>query len=223
VTRRASKAAQKRAEDAYRTHHWGYAATHQKPVDLPGLPEDYPLTEMGLLTHLHVDPVPGVRLPQIRTNTMDDAAAMMGYEPDRLGVIEVDQADLNNNHVSWDPAHPAQRLYLHLSPSSQCDARKLWRKGDPTFTLHEAAKLAGGIHAKRDDYPKGVRVQPLGILYFTSYYTLKEDDNNEPSPSVYIHRMGEEGGIEPVLAVSSDGNLWICGGSYTVPEGGITQ
>jgi len=166
--------------------------------------------------------MPGVRLPKIRTNSMDSAAAMMGYEPDELSVIEVDTDDLNNNHLSWDPAHPSQRLYLHLSPSSRRDARKLWKKGDPTFSLHECAQMAGGRHAKRNDYPD-VRVQPLGILYFTSYYTLKEDESGRPSPSIYIHRMGEEGGIEPVLAVSSDGNLWICGGSYTVPVDGITK
>jgi len=222
VTKRASSAAQKRAADAYKSHHWGYASTHSKDVDLPGLPKDYPLTEMGLLTHLHIDAMPGVRLPKIRTNSMDSAAAMMGYEPDELSVIEVDTDDLNNNHLSWDPAHPSQRLYLHLSPSSRRDARKLWKKGDPTFSLHECAQMAGGRHAKRNDYPD-VRVQPLGILYFTSYYTLKEDESGRPSPSIYIHRMGEEGGIEPVLAVSSDGNLWICGGSYTVPVGGITK
>jgi hypothetical protein len=222
VTKRASSAAQKRAADAYKSHHWGYASTHSKDVDLPGLPKDYPLTEMGLLTHLHIDAMPGVRLPKIRTNSMDSAAAMMGYEPDELSVIEVDTDDLNNNHLSWDPAHPSQRLYLHLSPSSRRDARKLWKKGDPTFSLHECAQMAGGRHAKRNDYPD-VRVQPLGILYFTSYYTLKEDESGRPSPSIYIHRMGEEGGIEPVLAVSSDGNLWICGGSYTVPVDGITK
>jgi len=222
VTKRASSAAQKRAADAYKSHHWGYASTHSKDVDLPGLPKDYPLTEMGLLTHLHLDAMPGVRLPKIRTNSMDSAAAMMGYEPDELSVIEVDTDDLNNNHLSWDPAHPSQRLYLHLSPSSRRDARKLWKKGDPTFSLHECAQMAGGRHAKRNDYPD-VRVQPLGILYFTSYYTLKEDESGRPSPSIYIHRMGEEGGIEPVLAVSSDGNLWICGGSYTVPVDGITK
>jgi len=46
VTKRASSAAQKRAADAYKSHHWGYASTHSKDVDLPGLPKDYPLTEM---------------------------------------------------------------------------------------------------------------------------------------------------------------------------------
>ena len=185
--------------------------------------KDHPLTEMGLLTHLHIDALPGVNLPKIRVNSMDKAAARMGYEPAELSVIEVDEDDVNNNHVSWDPDHPHQRLYLHLSPGSRKDVRKLWRPGAPTFTLHELAKAAGGRHAKTDDYPRGVKVQPLGLLYFTSYFTLKEDDEGNPSPSIYIHRMGEEGGIEPVLAVSSDGNLWICGGSYTVPEGGITQ
>ena len=222
MKRRAGKADQKRAKDAYSTHHWGYAATHQKPVDLPGMDPDYPLTEMGLLTHLHLDALSGVELPTIRTNSLDKAAARMGYEPAKLSVIEVDPEDLNHNHLSWDPAHPDQRLYVHLSPSSQDDARDLWQEGEPTFSLYEMARIAGGRHAKRDDYPD-VRVQPLGVLYYASYFTLKEDEEGEPDPSIYIHRMGEEGGIEPILAVSSDGNLWICGGSYTVPVGGITK
>ena len=223
MTRRAIKSAQDRADKAYKTHHWGYEPTHRKQVDLPGVPSDYPLTEMGLLTHLHLDPMPGIDLPTVRTNSLDDAAAMMGYEPDSLGVIEVDETDLNNNHLSWDPSHPDQRLYLHLSPSSKRDARKLWQRGEPSFTPLELAKLVGGRHAKRDDYPKGLQLQPLGILYFTSYFTLKEDENGVDSPSIYIHRMGEEGGVEPVLAVGSDGSLWICGGSYSVPVDGITQ
>lgn len=224
MSRRVTKAARQKADEAYTTHHWGYEPNGHKNVQIPGLPEDYPVTEMGLLTHLHLDPLPGtVPLPRIRTNTMDDAAAMMGYEPDELSVIEVDPDDWRDNHLSFDPNHPSQRLYLHLSPSSRKDAKTLYRKGEPDFSLHELAKLAGGRHARRNDYPKGVRAQPLGVLYFTSYYTLKEDENGKPSPSIYIHRMGEEGGIEPVLAVSSDGNLWICGGSYKVPVDGITQ
>lgn len=222
MAKRVSKAAHKRAERAYRTHHWGYESTGKKHHAVPGLPRDYPLTEMGLLTHLHLDALPGVRLPKIRTNTMDKAAAMMGYEPAQLSVIEVDDTDLQNNHVSWDPAHPSQRLYLNLSRSSRRDAKGLWKPGAPTFSLFDLAKQAGGRHGKRDDYPN-VRVQPLGVLYFVSYFTLKEDEGDEPSPSIYIHRMGEEGGVEPILAVDRQGHLWIAGGSYTVPVGGITQ
>ena len=175
MKRRASKADQKRAEKAYQSHHWGYAATHTKAVNLPGLSKDHPLTEMGLLTHLHLDAMPDLDIPTIRTNSLDKAAARMGTEPAKLSVIEVDPDDLNHNHLSWDPAHPDQRLYVHLSPSSQDDARDLWQEGEPTFSLYEMARIAGGRHAKRDDYP-AVRVQPLGFLYYASYYTLKEDE-----------------------------------------------
>jgi hypothetical protein len=56
-----------------------------------------------------------------------------------------------------------------------------------------------------------------------TYYTLKEDDAGKPSPSKYIHRMGEEGGIEPILAVSQQGDLLILGGTYTCEIGGITR
>jgi len=36
--------------------------------------------------------------------------------------------------------------------------------------------------------------------------------------------MGEEkGGTHPLIAIAKDGTIWMCGGSYTCPNAGITN
>ncbi len=210
----------KTAHEKYRKWHWGHAVKEVKDLDEPHLPEDIRLVETGVLTELHLDPVEGLDIPLVEMASMAAEAARMGHEPDELGVIAVDEKDYKNNHLSFDIDHPSQRLYINLSPSSRRDAAKhLWRKGEPSYSLFDLAKAVGGRHAQRDDYPD-VDVQPIGKLYFVTYYTHKKGDD---PPSKYIHRMGEEGGIEPVLAVSKDGHLFIAGGSYTCPNPGITH
>jgi len=91
------------------------------------------------------------------------------------------------------------------------------------FTLPQLARLAGGRHATAD-YPR-IPVQPIGVLTHVTYLTMKRDDAIEDGwvPSQYIHNMGEEGGIPPILAVDGHGRLWIAGGSYRVVDGGIIQ
>ena len=55
------------------------------------------------------------------------------------------------------------------------------------------------------------------------YHTHKKGDDDGIG-SAYIHKMGEEkNGVEPILALSSDGHLWLAGGSYTCPYAGITN
>jgi hypothetical protein len=208
----------KRGDARYRDWHWGNPATHVIDVDIPGVPDDQELIECGLLTELHIDPRPDLPLPYQRADSMDEAAHFEGNEPERFSVIRVKRADYNNNHLIFDPAHPRHRLYIVLSPSSQDDAAQLWQPGKRTTTLDKLAAKAGGHH---DDgtYPD-VPVQELGRLYFATYFTHKQGD--DPA-SKYIHRMGEEGGIEPILAVDKHGRLWIAGGSYTCPNAGITH
>ncbi len=208
--------------EVYRKVHWGYKANRSVPVEVPGLSKDHPVIEMGLLTELHIDPLPGVKVPRVRVRGMTDEAA---EKPDMeyLGEIAISPDDYNNNHLVFDPRHPRHRLYLVLSPSSRRDAREhLWKPGAPTCTLFDLAGDVGGHHADKNDYPD-VQVQPLGLLYYVTYYTLKEEENGEPSPAKYIHRMGEEHGVEPVLAVDKDGNLYIAGGTYTCEVAGITR
>ena len=207
---------------AYRRWHWGSPATHVKDVRLPGVSDDTPLVEIGLLLDLHFDPLaplPGV--PTVATRSLDKAAHRTGAEPERLAVISVEKSDWQHNHIAFDLDHPKERLYLVLSPSSRRDARRvLWRKGAPTIALADLARAAGGHHAA-DDYPD-LAVQALGPLFFVTYYTNKAKAGVDDRAR-YIHRMGEDGGIEPVLAVSADGNLWIAGGSYTCPTDGIAR
>ena len=209
-------------EKVYEQVHWGYKANRKVQTKIPGLSKNHPVVEMGLLTELHIDPFEGVNIPLVSVEGMNDEGA---EKPDMefLGQIAVDSKDYMNNNLVFDPKHKYQRLYNVLSPSSKRDAKRyLWRKGVRTYSPYELAKMVGGHHAERNDYPN-VRVQPLGRLYYATYYTLKEDENGKPSPSKYIHRMGEEGGIEPILAVSNQGDLFILGGTYTCEIGGITR
>lgn len=201
----------------YRDWHWGHAPTHVKQVKIPGLSATAPVVECGLLTELHIDPRDDLPLPQERADAMDEAAHFEGNEPDVFSVLRIKERDYNRNHLIFDPAHPHQRLYTVLSPSTQRDAAKLWQPGRRTTTLAALARKAGGHH--QGGYPR-IPVQELGTLYFASYFTHKKGD--DPA-SKYIHRMGEEGGIEPILAVAEDGTLWIAGGSYTCPVDGITN
>jgi hypothetical protein len=64
-----------------------------------------------------------------------------------------------------------------------------------------------------------VQVKFLGEAKKVYYATHKQGDG----PSTYVHTLGEEGGNCAYLAVSKDGNLWLAGGSYTIPDGGITN
>jgi hypothetical protein len=217
-------------EQAWRKWHWKTKKDTDLPrrinVPTPHIGEDTRLIEAGALTSLHLDPMDGKKrylrsvLPTAKLAEMTDEAALEGNEPDRFSVIEVAESDWPNNWIAFDHDHPSQRLYLLLSPSTRRDvAQTLWEPGEATMPLGELAEHVGGIHGDADDYPD-IDVQPLGRIFYMSYFTHKQGD--DPA-SIYIHRMGEEGGIEPILAVSEDGRLWIAGGSYTCPDPGITQ
>ena len=210
--------------EIYRKWHWGKNPTYRAKVPIPGLSENHPVNECGLLTEIHIDPFRNdLPLPSVIIADMTNEAAEKPTHISRLTEIAIDPVDYNNNHLVFDIRHPDQRLYPVLSKSSMQDAaRALWKKGERTYTPYQLAREVGGRHAQQNDYPR-VRVQPLGIIYYVTYYTWKEDEKGKPSPSKYIHRMGEEGGIEPILAVSKSGHLFICGGTYTCPWGGVTQ
>lgn len=202
----------------YRAWHWGNPATHVLDVEIPGVPDDHELTECGLLVGFHIDPRDDLPLPRQRAETMDEAANFEGNEPDVFSVVRVLARDYNHNHLIFDTDHPRQRLYAVLSPSTRADAAKLWRRGAKTTTLDQLARKAGG-HQDDGTYPP-VPVQELGRAYFVTYFTHKKGD--DPA-SKYIHRFGEDGGVEPILAVDKTGRLWLAGGSYTCPTGGITR
>ena len=205
----------------YEDWHWGNKPRELMDVRVPGLAKTHPVVQLGLLTELHFDALSGLRLPKVSVSKLTSEAAEKPSFP-QLSAIAIAPKDYMNNHLIFDAAHPKQRLYAVLSPAVRKDTKKLWSDKWETETLYGLASLAGGHHADDDDYPK-MAVQPLGFLYYATYYTLKEDENGKPSPSKYIHRMGEEGGKEPVLAVSKAGDLYIAGGTYTCPNAGITR
>lgn len=143
----------------------------------------------------------------------------------RAHVFEVPAADLNNNAVVFDPEHSGERIYLLLSARQLQAARRFWNPQAPSVPLAKLAAQGGGRHATGRaayDYPN-VRVQPVGVLTHIKYRTWKKGDDDAVKGSFYIHEMGEEGGVPPILAVDARGRLWLAGGSYTCPTPGITR
>jgi hypothetical protein len=110
-----------------------------------------------------------------------------------------------------------ERLYNILTLKTQKQARQLIESKKDWVTLSEAAEMAGGRQADFS-YPP-VKVQILGLAKHVVYHTHKKGDG----PSDYIHELGEESGIRPLLCVSKDGRLWYAGGNYSVPDEGITD
>jgi hypothetical protein len=84
-------------------------------------------------------------------------------------------------------------------------------------TLADMARSVGGRHAT-PDYPD-VEAAPIGILTHVVYATEKKGDGY----SFYIHKMGEESGIRPALAIDAKGRLWVVAGNYRAPTPGVTD
>lgn len=194
MSRSLTPAQRKRLEAIYKRWHWGEVATHVVETD-PDMPPHQ--VEIGLLMELHVRPF-GAKKPQ---------------------VLAVTEGDVPNNHVGFDAEHRGQRIYFTLSDSTRRSGQELWStSSEKSMTLAQAAtQLGEGRHATKD-YAQ-IRVKPLGHLTNLVYYTHKKGDG----PSGYIHEMGEEGGVPPILCVSEDGRFWLAGGSYTCPNPGITR
>ena len=132
----------------YKAWHWGYAPKRKIKFKNPHLPNNLQLVEAGQLTDFHIEPMPGLKLRKVRTNSLDKEAARMGNEPDDLMVISVEAEDYPNNHLGFDPNHPYQRLYTVLSPSVRRDLKRVaWRKNGRTYPLKDIAAMIGGKHA----------------------------------------------------------------------------
>ena len=193
----------------YEEWHWGVPAssiTDWKDPDVDSVlhgGEDGPLIETGRLVELHF------REPGRRKDT----------------VVRLNRDEANGSHLSFDPEHPHQRLYIHSHPSFAKRMHEKYRQDDRyengskhrEVALRRAASLVGGRHATAD-YPK-VDVVPIGILTHVVYATEKKGDGY----SFYIHKLGEESGIKPALTIDNRGRLWIAGGNYTSPSPGITD
>jgi hypothetical protein len=195
-TQRIAPAAQKRLEQVYKRWHWGEAATHVVDCD-PDFPPH--LVEIGLLLELHLRP----------------------FDSDRDTVFAVREDDIPHSHVGFDTDHKHQRIYIQCSPALRESGRDLYHLSEakPMALASVAGELGEGHHANpRSGYVK-TSVKPLGHLTHITYFTHKRGDG----PSGYIHEMGEEGGVPPILCVSRDGRFWLAGGSYTCPSPGITK
>lgn len=192
-----------RGEKKYEDWHWGVGS--QKVVDWNDADMPKTLIECGKLIRMHIR-APGERgtHPRRKRDTM----------------IELSRRASAKSFIAFDPDHPDERLYLLLDPAaSPAIQHRFWDENRiPSMPLSEVARLAGGKHGKRDDYPS-VAVKPVGILTALVYYTHKKGDG----PSYYIHKMGELSQNFPILCVDAQGRLWIAGGNYTCPTPGITD
>ena len=185
-------------EEVYEKWHWGLGAKQEIDIDDDDLPDT--LVECGRLAELHFWPVDG------RTARKDKQLRL----PEKIA---------NNSHLAFDPDHAFDRLYTILDPKYQKKIKKgYWdRSSTKIFNPADIAQAVGGKHAT-NDYPD-IEVKPIGILRNIVYACDKKGDGF----SLYIHKMGEETGIKPVLCVDKWGRLWIIGGDYTSPIPGITN
>ena len=182
----------------YKKWHWGDGHA----VELEWKDDRLPpiLIECGRLTELHFRP-----LSRANPKRKDK-------------ILRLNKREANKSHVVYDPDHKHQRLYLLVAPEVRKQLKKEYRNlSEDSLSLKELALLSEGKHAT-NDYPD-VDVKPLGILTHIVYTTTKIPDGL----SHYIHEMGEESGIQPILALSKEGEPFIAGGDYTVPVPGITN
>lgn len=193
-----------RYSDAYTRWHWGV-----NPVDTREWEDDakdargraiYPdvLTECGRLVELRFR-VPGARRDMAMT-------------------LKNDQ--VNRSHLTFDPDHPHERLYILLPPDVLRGSKQAYWTNNKfdAMNMNDLAKFVGGRHGKTADYPQ-LTVKPVGIFTSFVYACEKKGDGF----SMYVHRLGEESGIRPVLAADDQGRLWVVGGNYTSPTPGVTD
>lgn len=144
---------------------------------------------------------------------------------ERDAMIQFSKQISGKSHIAYDPDHPHQRLYLLVSPQALPTLKeRFWtHNGVAPISLSAAAKIAGGRHGRRSDYPD-IEVKPIGVLTAVVYYTHKKGDEGPADPnSHYIHQVGELTRYYPFLCCASDGTLWLAGGNYTTPTPGITD
>ena len=199
-------------EARYRKWHWGVDPAYEVEVCEPALPKSARLVEMGRLAELHVRPAPGHVFP----------GGPRGNPRNKDGAVEIGVAphEIDRSHATFDMDHGGQRIYLVLSPPVRTQMKKLRPADGRDAPLAQHARRVGGRHGKANDYPRGVRGKYVGEIVNLVYRTQKGKNDEIVD---YIHRMGEEGGIEPGLVVSLDGRAWVVGGSYHCPYAGITR
>lgn len=188
------------AEKRYTSAHWGMEPTHW--FHWPDAPENLELTQMGRLVEITY------ALVDDETGEEHGEATIGGFRP--RGAREID-------HLAF-ATDTSERLYCALTPATKQIMRKLWIRRHPMYSLDVLAREVGGRQA-RFAHTWEPRVQPIGPCLRVVYKTHKKGHG----PSEYEHEMGEWGGTPPLICVSRDGGLWFAGGSYTVPDEGITR
>jgi hypothetical protein len=186
-------------EARYEQAHWGKAPTRIYDFkSIPGVPDK--LVEMGKLCELKCMDDAG---------PFDIAFARSGHRP----ILAFDTTD-------------AERLYIALPENlTKRTAAELWDAAQEHEKLAAVANDVGGRQA-RFAHPD-VDVQCVGAVTHVTYYTEKGafwPGDDEDGKSEYIHEFGEDsGGPVPHLCIDRLGRLWLAGGSYAVPNEGITD
>jgi hypothetical protein len=140
-------------------------------------------------------------------------------------MIQFSKSMSANSHVTYDPDHPYERLYLLVNPQARPTLKaRFWDENTMAARpLNDLALIAGGKHGKKRDYPD-IDCKPIGVLTAIVYYTHKKGDENPDDPrSYYIHQVGEVSGSLPFLCADAKGRFWLAGGSTTAPTPGITD
>lgn len=192
--------------ERFKRWHWGKEPTHQIQIDDDRFPAE--LIEIGRLMEMRID--------------LADETGNRANPKEELG-LEIDNKSINECYVLFDNDHSKERIYFYLNDETQRDFADLYDQIDSEpKVLNELAKFGGGHHSRMNDYPM-VYAKPLGYLTHLVYYTHKKGDDDGIG-SGYVHEMGEEkGGTHPLIAIAEDGTIWMCGGSYTCPNAGITN
>ena len=127
-------------------------------------------------------------------------------------------------HIAYDPEHEHERLYRLVLPSQRKTLKeRFWdHNAMKPVNLNDLAKIAGGKHGRKRDYPN-VMAKPLGVLTAVVYYTAKKGDAKPNGGSFYIHHVGEISSRYPFLCIDKKGRLWLAGGNTTSPTPGITD
>ena len=187
--------------EMYKTWHWG-VEPQANPIEVND--PDYPdsaLIECGRLVEFTY------RAPRQSLKIKD-----------RL--YKLPKSESNKTHLVFDPYHPNDRLYIvSTSKKALSNFKNDLYKSNPyqECPLSDISLFAGGRHAM-DDYPE-VSGKVIGVLTSIVYACKKKGDGY----SFYVHQLGEETGIQPLICVDDKGRLWIVGGNYTSPIQGITD
>lgn len=193
-------AAARAAEERYVSSHWGMPL--QRVLDHPDPDLPSVLVGMGKLIELHYQH-PNKYQPPPYEEGCDDCDAVITFP---TGCI-----------LAFDNTK-TQRLYAILTPEAQAGVCQRYPVGRSAPLLEDVAHSVGARQNRFRGSPV-VRVNPIGLVTHVVYRTNKKGDGL----SEYIHRFGEEKGPPPLLCSDVKGRLWFAGGSYSVPDEGITD